>query len=150
MRSRSPRCTTPPTAVSLRRWLCTWLALLIVAQTAGAALAGRHRHHHAPSLRTSAPATPVVHWRHGDATRDEHAQWHATGQLHEHALTDPSVLPLSADTASEAVAQLAATLAPGAEATGLIHDGARHVQADAAAWAPTSRAIAPLLKPPRG
>ena len=75
---------------------------------------------------------------------------HARGEAHDHAATDASVLPLGADAATEAVAQLAASLAPGADVRWSPHDTAHHVQAGAASWAPTTRAIAPPLKPPRG
>jgi hypothetical protein len=60
------------------------------------------------------------------------------------------VLPFGVDAASDAVAQLAAALAPGADVPWSPHDAARHVRADTATWAATSRAIAPPLKPPRG
>jgi len=147
--SHPRRLTPPPTVVSLRRWLCAWLALLIATQTIGSTLAGLRGtwHGHRPSMLASAPSTPLIRWRH--ATPDVHARWHASGQPHDHALTDPSVLPLGADTGTEAVAQLAAALAPGAEASRPLRDAARHVQAGAAPWAATSRAIAPPRKPPR-
>ena len=112
--------TTPrrPTAVSLRRWLCAWLALLILAQMIGSTLVGLHGawHHHRPSMQSAAPSVPVVRWQHGEAMRaDAHAQMHTSGEAHDHAVTDFSVLPLGADTATEAVAQLGASLAPGAD-----------------------------------
>jgi hypothetical protein len=144
---------TPPTAVSLGRWLCAWLALLTAMQMIGSTLAGLQGtwHHHRPSMQSGAPSVPVIRWRHGESMQaDAHAQMHASGEAHDHPATDASVLPLGADTATEAVAQLAAALAPGAEVLWSPRDPARHVQVDAAIWAATSRSIAPPLKPPRG
>ena len=146
-----------PTALLLRRWLCAWLALLTALQMIGSTLAGLHgswHHHRAPSLQSTAPSTPMIRWRHGEpaapARADAHAQMHATGEAHEHAATDASVLPLGTDAAADAVAQLAVALAPGADPSWNPHDAARHVRTDASPWAATSRAIAPPLKPPRG
>ena len=143
---------TPPTAVSLRRWLCAWLALLTVVQMIGSTLAGLQGtwHHHRPSMQAGAQSVPVVRWRHGEATRaDVHAQMHVQGEAHDHAVTDVSVLPLGPDAATEAVALWATTVAPGADVQWSPHDHARHGQAGAANWAPTTRAIAPPLQPPR-
>jgi len=146
-----------PTAVSLRRWLCAWLALLTALQMIGSTLAGVHgtwHHHRAPSLQSIAPSTPMIRWQHGEpaalAPADVHAQMHAAGEAHEHAATDSSVLPFGADVATDAVAQLAAALAPGADMPWNPYDAARHVRADTATWAATSRSIAPPLMPPRG
>ena len=152
MPSRRPRRHAPsPTAVSLRRWLCAWLALLLVTQTIGATGVGLRGtwHWHWPSRQASAPPTPAIRWQHGDAARDAHAQWHASGQAHDHALTDSSVVPLGPDTTSEAVAVLAVTLAPAAEMRWALPESARHVQTEVTPWAATSRTIAPPLKPPR-
>jgi hypothetical protein len=143
---------TPSTAASLRRWLCAWLALLSVTQMLGSTLSGLHGHWHrpAPSMHSAAPSTPVIRWRHGEVGRaDTHARMHELGQAHEHAATDVSVVPLAPDTATEAVAQLGAALAPGADVQWRLPDGARHVLLDTAPWAAKTRAIAPPLKPPR-
>jgi len=143
----------PPTAVSLRRWLCAWLALLTALQMVGSTLAGLHSrwHHHRPSMQAAAPSLPVVRWRHGEAMRaDAHAQMHALGEAHDHAASDFSVLPFGPDTATEAVAQWAAAVAPGTDVRWSPHRLARHVQAGSASWAPTTRSIAPPLQPPRG
>jgi hypothetical protein len=149
------RPTTPPTAVSLRRWLCGWLVLLTITQTLGSALAGLQGtwHRHRPALQTAAaPSTPLVRWRHAETVRaaDAHAQMHASGEAHDHPATDDSVLPLGSDAASDAVAQLAAAVAPGADARWSPYDRAHHAQAGTAGWAPTTRSIAPPLRPPRG
>jgi hypothetical protein len=152
-----PRHHTASTAVSLRRWLCAWLALLTALQMIGSTLAGLHgtwHHHRPPSMQSIAPSTPVIRWRHGEpealARADIHAQMHVAGEAHEHAVTDASVLPLGGDVASEAVAQLTAALAPGADLSLNPLDAAHHVRAVAATWAATSHTIAPPLKPPRG
>ena len=152
----TPHRHAAPTALSLRRWLCAWLALLTALQMIGSALAGvpvTWLHHRAPSLHSIAPSTPMIRWQQGEpaapARTDVHAQMHAAGEAHKHAATDSSVLPLGVDVATDAVAQLAAALAPGADMPWGPHDAARHVRADTAAWAATSRAIAPPLKPPR-
>ncbi|HEY6514409.1 MAG TPA: hypothetical protein VI032_20705 [Burkholderiaceae bacterium] len=150
----APRQPTASTAVSLRRWLCAWLALLTLAQMLGSTLAGLHggRHHHRPTMQAAAPALlPVVRWRHGEVvSADAHTLLHAHGEAHDHAATDASVLPIAVDAASEAVAQLTASLAPGGDLRWSAHDNAHHVQAGTTSWAPTTRAIAPPLKPPRG
>ncbi|HSW21244.1 MAG TPA: hypothetical protein VLJ62_00630, partial [Burkholderiaceae bacterium] len=89
--------------MSLRRWLCAWLALLMLAEMVGSTLAGLQGtwHHHRPSMQAAAPSAPVVRWRHGEPTRaDAHAQMHALGEAHDHAATDFSVLPLGPDTAT--------------------------------------------------
>jgi hypothetical protein len=152
-----PRHHAAPTALLLRRWLCAWLALLTALQMIGSTLAGLHgtwHHHRPPSMQSIAPSTPMIRWRHGEpaalAGADAHAQMHALGEGHEHAATDASVLPLGGDVGSEAVAQLAAALAPGANLSWNPHNAARHMRADTATWAATSRSIAPPLKPPRG
>ena len=147
------RYPTPPTAVSLRRWLCAWLALLTLTQMIGSTLAGLRGtwHHHRPSMQSGAPSVPVIRWRHGEAMpADAHAQMHAQGEAHDHAATDVSVLPLGPDSATEAVALWAAAVAPGTDVRWSPHDSAHHVQAGSAGWAPTTRAIAPPLQPPRG
>ena len=148
------RAAAPPTAVSLRRWLCAWLALLTALQMIGATVAGSHGHRHRPSLQSAAPSMPVIRWQHGDALRtaraDLHAQLHAANESHDHAATDASVMPLGGDAAAEAVAQLASALAPGADVLWSLHEPARHVRASTAGWAATSRSIAPPLQPPRG
>jgi hypothetical protein len=148
---RSRRAATPPTAVSLRRWLCAWLALLTAVQMIGSSLGLQGIwHRHRPTVHASAPLLPVMRWRHDQGTRfDAHAQMHIDGDAHEHAATDPTVLPLGLDSATEAVAQWAGTVAPGADVRWSPHDGARHVQAGAASWAPTTHSLAPPLKPPR-
>lgn len=146
------RCPTAPTAVSLRRWLCAWLALLLLTQTAASTLASLHGswHRHHPAVLSSATG-PVTHWRHGEPGRwDAHAQLHARGEVHHHDATDASVVPLTGDAAIDAVAQLAATLAPSADAAWRPREHARHAQAGVAPWAPTQRSIAPPLQPPRG
>jgi hypothetical protein len=143
----------PSTAVSLRRWLCVWLALLTLTQMIGSMLAGLQGswHHHRPSVQAGAPSVPVIRWRHSEVVHaDAHTQMHASGEAHEHAATDPSVFPLGPDTATEAVAQLASAVAPSADLRWSPHDRARHVQAGAASWAPTTHSIAPPLQPPRG
>lgn len=144
---------TPPTAALLRRWLCAWLALLTALQMIGSTLAGLQGswHHHRPSMQSAAPSVPVIRWRHGETVgADVHARMHRQGEAHDHAATDPSVLPLGPDSATEAVAQLAAAVAPGADVQWTLLDRAHHVQAGAAPWAPTTRSIAPPLQPPRG
>jgi hypothetical protein len=144
---------SPPTAVSLRRWLCAWLALLTLAQLIGSTLTSLQgaRHHHRPSVQAATPSLAVIRWRHGEVLQaDAHAQMHARGEAHDHVVTDPSVLPVGADAATEAVAQLGTSLAPGAEMRWSPHDSAHHVQTGAARWVPTTRALAPPLKPPRG
>jgi hypothetical protein len=156
MSAASPlrRHAVPPTAVSLRRWLCTWLALLTALQMIGSPLAGLHGpwHRHRPPLQSAAASVPLIQWQHGGAMPPAgaglHAQLHALGQPHDHAATDASVLPPGNDTAADAVAQLA--LAPGASVLWGPHEAARHVRASAPAWAPTSRSVAPPLQPPRG
>jgi len=143
----------PPTAVSLRRWLCSWLALLILTQMIGSTLSGLHGswHRHRTTTPSSAPSVPVIHWTHGDATAaDAHARLHQRGETHDHAATDASVLPVGVDSAADAVAQLATALAPGSDGPWCTHDCMRHVQAGSARWAPTTRSSAPPLKPPRG
>jgi len=142
-----------PTAVSLRRWLCAWLALLSALQMVGSTLAGLQSrwHHHRPSAHAAAPSVSVVRWQHGETVRaDAHAQMHALGEADDHAATDFSVLPLGPDAATEAVAQWAAAVAPGTEVRWSPQPLARHVQASTASWAPTTRSIAPPLQPPRG
>jgi len=144
---------SPPTAVSLRRWLCAWLALLTLAQLIGSTLTSLQgtRHHHRPSVQAATPSLAVIRWRHGEVVQaGAHAQMHARGEAHDHAATDAGVLPVGADAATEAVAQLAASLAPGAEMHWSPRDSAHHVQAGASRWVPTTRALAPPLKPPRG
>ena len=156
MSTRPQRRKAPAsTAVSLRRWLCVWLALLTVTQLIGSTLAAAQGawHRHRPLLQATAASTPLIRWRHGEAVRvarlDAHAQMHARGEAHDHAATDASVLPFGADAASEASAQWALAWAPGVEARWCTHDAARHVRASTPAWAPTMRSIAPPLQPPR-
>ena len=144
---------TPSTAVLLRRWLCAWIALLTLTQTIGSTLTGLQgtRHHHRPSMQSAAPSVPVIRWRHDDAMRaDAHAQMHARGDAHDHRITDASVLAFGHDPATEAVVQLAAVLAPGADSHWMPCDAAHHVQAVTASWSPTTRSITPPLQPPRG
>lgn len=152
--ARPPRTrTSPPTAVSLRRWLCAWLALLTLAQLIGSTLSSLQgaRHHHRPSVQAATPSVAVIRWRHGEVVQaDAHAQMHARGEAHNHTATDSSVSPVGADAATEAIAQLGASLAPGSEMRWIPRNSAHHVQAGAARWAPTTRALAPPLKPPRG
>jgi len=151
--ARTQRNPITPTAVLLRRWLCVWLALLTVTQMIGSTLAGLQGswHHHRPSLQSSAQPLSLVRWRHGEVVRaDAHAQMHAQGEAHDHAATDVSVLPYGTDTATDAVAHLAAALAPSSHARWSPRDGAHPVQAGTAGWAPTTRSITPPLRPPRG
>jgi len=146
-----------PTTLLLRRWLCAWLALLMLTQMLAASSAGVHGawHRHQPMLQSAAPAptTTVVRWRHGDTpavlAAEVHASWHERGQAHDHAATDASVLPLGVDGASDAVAQLAAALAPNGDAEWALHDQTRHPHAQGATWAATTRSIVPILQPPR-
>ena len=121
---------TPSTTVLLRRWLCAWIALLTLTQTIGSTSTGLQGawHHHRPSMQPAAPSVPMIRWRHDEATRaDAHAQMHARGEAHDHGVTDASVLPFGHDPATEAVAQLAAVLAPGAGSHSMPRDAARHV-----------------------
>jgi len=145
------------TALLLRRWACAWLALLMLAQMVASTWTGLHGtwHRHRPAVQTTAaPSTPLVRWRHGGAAAvvdaDAHARLHQRGEAHDHAATDGSVMPLALDVASDAVAQLAAALAPGVEVAWRLRSLARHVHASSTAWVATSRSIAPPLKPPRG
>ena len=143
---------TPPTAVSLRRWLCAWLALLTLTQMISSTLAGLQGtwHRHWPAAQAAAPSILVIRWRRGEAMRaDVHAQMHTQGEAHDHVATDPSVFPVGTDTATEAIAQLAAAVAPGADVRWGLHDSAHHVQAGTAGWAPSTRSVAPPLQPPR-
>jgi len=148
------RHPTAPTAVSLRRWLSAWLALLTLTQMFGSTLAGLHgsRHHHRPTMQAAAPPQlPVIRWRHGEVvSADAHAQLHADGEAHDHAASDASVLPLAVDAANEAVGQLAASLAPGNDPRWSVRDRLHHVQAGTPGWVPTTRSLAPPLQPPRG
>jgi|EndMetStandDraft_4_1072995.scaffolds.fasta_scaffold580988_2 hypothetical protein len=152
-----PRRSAVSTKRALRRWACSWLALLTLVQMLAATLAGVHGigHRHRTSAQAAGtPSTPLIRWRHGEPVHalaaDAHAQLHAHGDPHDHAATDASVLPLSGDLASDAVAHLAAALAPGHDAAWLAEARARHVRAAAAAWAPTPGALAPPWRPPRG
>lgn len=133
------------------------MVLLLLTQTAASTLAGLHGnwHRHHSALRASAASsTAIVRWQHGDAPAsshaDEHAQLHARGETHDHAPLDASVLPWSLDSASEAMAQLAAALAPGADAAWSPLGSASHVRASGAQWVATHRFVAPAPQPPRG
>jgi hypothetical protein len=145
-----------PTAVSLRRWLCVWLALLTALQVAASLLAGLHGslHRHRPGLQTSAPSTQTLRWDHArrDATATPqtlHQALHQRGELHAHDLADASVVPIAAELAHDALAQLGSAFAPARHHAATVHASARHAPPQAAAWSATSRPIAPLLKPPR-
>jgi hypothetical protein len=145
-----------PTAVSMRRWLCAWLALLTALQVAASLLAGLHGslHRHRPGLQTSAPSTLALRWDHArrDATSAPlalHQALHQRGELHAHDLADASVVPIAAEVAHDALAQLGSTLAPSRHDAAHLHATTRHAPPHAAAWSATSRTIAPLLKPPR-
>ena len=146
------------TALLLRRWLCAWLALLALVQMFASTLAGLPGawHRHRPVAQSAhALTTVVVPGRHGEAApasthADVHALLHARGERHDHAALDSSVLPIGVDAASDAIAQIAAALAPPAEAMWQLPHDARDEHARVAHWVPTHRSIAPPLKPPRG
>jgi len=140
----------------MRRWLCTWLALLVVLQVAASALAGLHGslHRHRSGAAASTAIAPMagLRWEHAkpDAQR-VHRALHASGEWHAHDLHDTSVVSLAAEVAADALAQLAAAFAPaqrGAEQE-LGSGGARHALPSTASWWAGSRAVAPPLKPPR-
>lgn len=137
----------------MRRWLCAWLTLLTALQVAASLLAGVHGtlHRHRPGLQTSAPSTLALRWDHArpDATT-AHQALHQRGELHAHDLADASVVPIAAEVAHDALAQLGSAFAPARHDAAQLHATARHAPPHAAAWSATSRPIAPLLKPPRG
>src|SRR5688572_31094004 len=108
-----------PTAVSMRRWVCAWLALLTALQVAASLLAGLHGslHRHRPGLQTSAPSTLALRWDHArrdamSAPQALHHALHQRGELHSHDLADASVVPIAADIAHDALAQLGSVVAP--------------------------------------
>jgi hypothetical protein len=145
-----------PTAVSMRRWLCAWLALLVALQVAASLLAGLHGslHRHRPGLQTSAPSTLALRWDHArrDASAAPHTLHHALhqrGEPHAHDVADASVVPIAADIAHDALAQLGSAFAPAQHDTARLHATARHAPPHVATWSATSRPIAPPLKPPR-
>jgi hypothetical protein len=153
----TPARLPTPTAVSMRRWLCAWLALLTALQVAASLLAGLHGslHRHRPGLQTSAPSMLALRWDHArrdttSALRELHHVLHQRGELHVHDLADASVVPIAADIAHDALAQLGSTFAPARYDAAQLHTIARHAPPQAAAWSATSRPSAPLLKPPRG
>jgi hypothetical protein len=146
----------PSTAVSLRRWMCAWLALLLAVQMIGASLAGLHgalhRHRGASGAGMAQVETRTVRLRHDDApqvTRPQHQRWHAEGRAHQHPMTDASVMPLDDEAACEAIGSLAALLAPLAVGAPRLLDAIAHVRAATPAWAASTRAIAPPRRPPR-
>jgi hypothetical protein len=150
-----PQHRATPTAVSMRRWLCAWLTLLIVLQVAASALAGLrgslHRHR-ADAVAGTSSATPLVRWEHKQPEAQvAHRALHARGEWHAHELYDTSVMPLTADIAADALAQLALAFAPAHAGVGpaLGPDTARHARPHAAPWWAATRAIAPPLQPPR-
>jgi hypothetical protein len=152
---RTPRSTA--TAASLRRWLCAWLALLTALQVFGSAMAGvhgpLHRHRPAADSAARAAALPALRWQHDreSTPASQHQQLHARGEAHPHDLSDSSVVPVGAEPAIDAMAQLALAYAPAQHASALwTHSTTRHVWAAALTWAASSRSIAPLRKPPRG
>jgi hypothetical protein len=138
----------------MRRWLCAWLALLTALQIAASVLAGLHGslHRHRPHLQAGAPASSALRWDHArpDPLAPHHAM-HQRGEVHAHELHDASVVPLAADAAHDALAQLATAFAPARHgAAPAPAQAARDVQPQARAWAATSRTVAPLLRPPQG
>lgn len=141
-----------PTAVSMRRWLCAWLALLTTLQLAASVLAGLQGslHRHRPALQAAATSTLVVRWNHAKRADAEHRAMHERGELHPHDLHDPSVVPIAGDLASDALAQLAgASALAQQDANGCLLAAARHELPQAASWAATRRTLAPPLRPPR-
>ena len=146
-----------PTAVSMRRWLCAWLALLVALQLAASVLSGLHGslHRHRPGLLTAVASASTLALRWDHARRDALAAHHALherGEWHAHDLHDTSVVSVGADLAGDALAHLAGVFAPAQRhgAPVRLHAAARHALPHAPAWSATSRTIAPLLKPPRG
>ena len=151
-----PRRSPTPTTVSLRRWLCTSLAVWIALQATSSALLELqgvwHRHRPAASASAPAMASLALRWQHGGtvAAHDRaHARLHDDGVVHRHAATDDSVWTLADQAASDAIGHLASTLAGGTEMRWRLRVDARHVRGDAPAWSATMRAIPPLLRPPR-
>jgi hypothetical protein len=58
-----PHRHAAPTALSLRRWLCAWLALLTALQMIGSTLAGVHgtwHQHRPPSLQSRTLRDPTL------------------------------------------------------------------------------------------
>jgi len=65
----APRRSAVSTARALRRWACSWLALLTLVQMLAATLAGVHGigHRHRTSAQAAGtPSTPLIRWRHGE------------------------------------------------------------------------------------
>lgn len=138
----------------MRRWLCTWLALLIVLQVAASALAGLRGslHRHRPDAVAGASTALALRWQHQDpGAQAAHRALHARGEWHAHDLHDTSVMPLTADIAADALAQLGLAFAPAQAGGGpaLWPATARHSRPHAPAWWAATRAIAPPLQPPR-
>jgi hypothetical protein len=144
-----PRYAAPSTRQSLARWLAAWLTLALFAQAlafSAAAMRGSP-HRHAPS---AAAPKPMLLWRHASETGHAHALAHQSGQAHQHAVDDLSVLPSGADAASDATAQAAAfgmAPAPRHGSAWALAAG-RHWMA-AASWVASSRAVPPPRRPPR-
>jgi hypothetical protein len=137
----------------MRRWLCAWLALLTALQVVASLLAGLQGslHRHRPGLQTSAPSTLALRWDHARAeAMAAHQALHQRGELHTHDFADASVVPIAAEVANDALAQLGSAFAPAGHDGAQLHATAGYAPPHAAAWSATSRPIAPLLKPPRG
>ncbi|HET9205475.1 MAG TPA: hypothetical protein VFO28_04500, partial [Burkholderiaceae bacterium] len=135
---------TPTAAESLMRWLAAWLALAVCAQAFAVGAAALHGFGHRHG-GLAIDAKPMVLWRHaGDRapTRDAHVAAHATGEAHEHAAGDASVL--GADAHAAALAALVSAPAPRVSgALSVATHDLRHVWSATDPWSPTARAVAP-------
>jgi hypothetical protein len=99
----------------------------------------------------------VVVWRHGQidvqavAARG-HADAHAAGIAHHHAIADTTVLPAGPDAAAEATVFAALSAVPASRSTDALAPtpaALRHVWVAASHWAATTRSVIPARRPPR-
>jgi hypothetical protein len=145
-RMRQPHTT----AEALKRWLAAWLALALCAQAVAfgsAALSGLTHRHGALGVEP----TPMLLWRHAGErvnVRDAHALAHRTGEAHQHAGDDASVL--GDDAHATALAAGVSAPAPRAHTLQGAPRALRHVWAAAVGWSATTRAVEPPHHPPRG
>lgn len=145
----------PSTAQSLMRWMSAWLALALLAQALaiGAAAAWRP-HRHAASTEMSGW---VLSWHHdgaaasaSSAQQRAHALAHQTGERHQHALHDASVMPSAED--APAMVPTAAGVPPVPAAFAALVPlpaGLQHVWSAGALWALKAHTVTPPRRPPR-
>lgn len=153
----NPPPRTRPATRSLLRVLAGYVAAILLVQALAAAMAlgagPAHQHRaHGQAQPTAAPSLAVVVFSHRDLL---HAQAHASGERHHHAVGDhsvvhdrtaPEALDLAAQALGSALALLALDNGAGVAASA---NGHRHVLRAAPGWAGTSVTPDGPYRPPR-